>query len=158
MDTLADYEKWEATRQTRLQQWLQNPDSASVAAEPDQTSELLAQAFLCAAIGIAVYLAFRYRLGIKSAVKFIVVAAIICVVKVMRYIQQEASDIRTQISLGLQSNSREGRIIGVAKQGDKTGRMRLAGRMFFNLAIAPLLLVGALIGVAVLASRLGLLE
>lgn len=47
--------------------------------------------------------------------------------------------------------------IRVANDNRAPGRLRLAGRMFFNLAIAPLLLGGVLIVVAILASRLGFL-
>lgn len=144
---------------SRLDLWLQNPPGAIVATEPDRTAQLLTQAFLYAAIGIAAYLAFRYRSRIKSAVKFIVVAAIIRAAKAARYIQQEASDIKTQVSLGLQSDPSDGRAaLAVAKQDHAPGRLHLAGRMFFNLAIAPLLLGGVVVGVAVIARLLGFFE
>lgn len=161
MDTLADYEKWKATRQesSGLHLWLQNADAAIVATEPDRTSQLPAQALLFAAIGTAVYLAFRYRSRIKSAVKFMVVAAIIRVMEAVRYVQQEASDIKTQVSHGLQSDPRDGRTaLTIAKQDHATGRLHLAGRMFFNLAIAPLLLGGIIVGMAVIARLIGFFE
>jgi hypothetical protein len=120
---------------------------------------IMAWAILLATIGGAGYLLFRYRSRLRGAVKFAIATFIIAVVKVARYLRAEASDIRMQVSHGLdQSDPREGQTLTTAKQDHAPGRPRLVGRMFFNLAIAPLLLGGVLIGVAVIASKMGFSE
>lgn len=60
---------------------------------------------------------------------------------------QSATSVPRQVQAG-----------AIAKQKRTPGRLQLAGRMVFNLAIAPLLLGGVIVGVAVIARLLGFFQ
>lgn len=108
MDTVADYEKWEAAQPKShiLAEWLHNPD---VPVTISQEQRVMAWTILIAAIIMAcgaAYLLFRYRSHIRRAVKSSIATTLIAAIRARRYLRAEATDIRAQVSRGLDSDRR----------------------------------------------------
>ncbi len=157
MDTIADYEKWKAARSapSRLSHWLDNPEGVTPV-PLEQT--VVAWAIMLAVVGLAGYLLFRYRSHIRSVVKSSIATMAIVVIRITRFLRAEADDIRALVSCGLDQPSLSEGQTAIKNADCRPGRLRLAGRMFFNLAIAPLLLGCVLIGGIAIASKVGLID
>lgn len=142
-----------------VNRWLFDPVNTAPASNEDRIIAWLILIAVIIAICGTAYLLFRHRARIWSGIKSAIAAVIVGAIKTARQLRAEVSDIRMQVADGLERSSRsESEPAPASLQEQRPGRSRMAGRIFFNLAIAPLLLVGALIVVAMLASRLGFLE
>lgn len=153
MTTLTDYEAWKSgahkiASQSRLDEWLRN--------EPvtyPSTAEYIARWALLLVAAIAIFFLCRRALrNAKPVLVYVVVRAVVAWKAVLRFFD----DLRQQVSAGVAAHAEraERPRIQAERTSTEPSRFALAGRMFFNLGVAPLLLAVALAGIAWIVSQI----